>query len=60
MREEIASMTRNMLKSCYHPSLLEGYTSCRLIPLEKKPGIRPIGVGEVLRRLIGKTITAFL
>ena len=60
LREEIAVMTRNLLKSCYHPSLIESYTSCRLIPLDKNPGIRPIGVGEVLRRIIGKTISGFL
>ena len=53
-------MTQNLTKSCYHPSLLESYMSCRLIPLDKNPGIRPIGVGEVLRRIIGKTITSFL
>ena len=36
---------------------LEAYIACRLIPLEKKPsGIRPIGIGEVLRRIIGKAI----
>ena len=29
MREELAVMTRNLLKSCCHPSLLEAYTSCR-------------------------------
>ena len=61
LREEIAVFTRNLLKIAYHPSLLEGYTSCRLIPLVKKPGIRPIGVGEVLRRIVGKeTIAGFL
>ena len=49
-----------MLKIGYHPSLLEGYTSCRLIPLDKNPGIRPFGVGEVLRRIVGKTIAGFL
>ena len=31
---------------------------CRLIPLDKNPGVRPTGVGEVLRRIIGKTISA--
>ena len=28
----------------------------RLFPFDKKPGVRPIGAGEVYRRLIGKTI----
>ena len=38
---------------------LEAYTASRLVPLEKEPaGIRPIGIGEVLRRIIGKTIVA--
>lgn len=59
LRQEIATMTRNLSKLSHHPSLLEGYTSCRLIPLDKNPGIRPIGVGEVLRRIIGKTVSAF-
>ena len=58
LREEIATLTRNLFKFNYHPSLLEGYTACRLIPLDKNPGVRPIGVGEVLRRIIGKTTSA--
>ena len=38
-------------------SSIESYTACRLIPLEKKPdGVRPIGIGEVLRRIIGKAV----
>ena len=32
----------------------------RLIPLDKNPETRPIGIGEVLRRIIGKTISTFL
>ena len=48
---------KNLLKDSYDSSLLEAYTSCRLIPLNKNPGIRPIGVGEVLRRIIGKVIS---
>ena len=37
---------------------LEAFLACRLIPLDKNPGLRPIGVGEVLRRIIGKVIVS--
>ena len=40
--------------------MLKGYTPCRHIPLDKNPGIQPIGVGEVLRRIVGKTFAGFL
>ena len=33
---------------------IKSFTACRLIPLSKNPGLRPIGVGEVLRRIAGK------
>ena len=39
------------------PSSIEALTACRLIPLNKNPGIRPIGIREVLRRIIGKSIS---
>ena len=40
---------------------IEAFTANRLIPLLKNPsGIRPIGIGEVLRRIIGKAIVTEL
>ena len=44
------------------PATLDAYTAWRLIPLDKSPGdtqlqVRPIGVGEVVRRIVGKTIS---
>ena len=35
---------------------LETFTARRLTPLDKKPGLRPIHVGQVLRRIAGKVI----
>ena len=57
LREEIALLARNMATKLYHPDLLAPYINCRLIPLDKNPGVRPIGIGEVLRRIVGKTIS---
>ena len=37
LREELAVFTRNLPRKSYHPSLLEAFTSCRLIPLDKNP-----------------------
>ena len=57
LREEIALFARNLATKSYHPSLIEAYVASRLIPLDKHPGIRPIGIGEVLRRIVGKIIS---
>ncbi len=56
MREQTAILTQKLATENLDPESIEPYTSCRLIPLNKNPGIRPIGVGEVLRRIVGKTI----
>ena len=45
-----------------HPDCLEEYNAGRLVPLDKgaakdgTPGVRPIGIGEMLKRLIGKLL----
>ena len=43
-----------------NPELMELYNACRLTPLDKNPGVRPIGIGEVMRRIIGRTKTKCL
>ena len=59
LRKTIASFARKICTTTIEDSSLEAYLACRLIPLDKNPGIRPIGVGEILRRIVGKMITAF-
>ena len=56
-REEISLLTKNLLIKNYIPKLLEPLVALRRIPLDKNSGIRPIGVGEVLRRIIGKVFS---
>ena len=57
LREQIAILTRNLATLSFDPSLIEPLVACRLIPLDKNPGVRPIGVGETLRRICGKAIS---
>ena len=54
----IARVARRIRSSCSYvgPKGLTSFTACHLITLDKNPGVKPIGVGEVLRRLIGKAI----
>ena len=52
----MASCARRIASSTIDPAALEAYVACRLIPLDKQPGVRPIGIGEVVRRIIGKAI----
>ena len=40
------------------PSGLSAFVACRLISLNKCPGVRPIGIGETVRRIIGKAIAS--
>ena len=59
LRKAIADMTKRLCrdKTAKH---LEAFLACRLIPLNKEPGVRPIGIGEVLRRVIGKVVMKLL
>ena len=52
----LATFARRISTTYLDPSGLMAYTACRLIPLDKCPGVRPIGIGEVCRRIIGKVI----
>ena len=57
LREQLAILAKRLATTMVDPSSIEALTACRLIPLNKNPGIRPIGIGEVLQRIIGKSIS---
>ena len=58
LREAIAKLARKLAtEQCEY---IEALTARRLIPLDKDPGVRPIGVGEVIMRVIGKCIMKVL
>ena len=57
LAEAIAKMTKILCtEKIEDKDSLVPIMACRLIPLEKNPGIRPIGIGEVLRRIMGKAV----
>ena len=56
----LAALTRKLNTKDVNPKFLRALVAGRLIPLDKKPGIRPIGVGEVIRRIIAKATTSVL
>ena len=67
LRTSIASMATkrctNVIQSLEvaKKSTIEAYIACRLIPLDKEGGkVRPIGIGEVLCRIIGKWIISVI
>ena len=55
--DALAKCARRLATTYVDLPSLEAYVACRLIPLDKKkPGVRPIGIGEVMRRILGKAI----
>ena len=49
-------LTRQLCKEFVDPESLTPLLSCRLVALDKNPGVHPIGICEVARRIIAKTI----
>ena len=67
LRSTLANMARKLcieevtLREGESQSSIECYIACCLVPLDKDgDGVRPIGIGEVLRRIIGKSIISVL
>ena len=55
--DAIAKMARRLNTDFVDPRTIEPFLANRLIPLDKGEGaVRPIGIGEVIRRVIGKCV----
>ena len=52
----VFAIERHLCISYIDPRCVYPLIACWLIPLLKNPGVRPIGVCESLRRIIGKAI----
>ena len=59
--DALATMTRKLCTEYIDPNTIEPLVACRLIPLNQGEGaVRPIGVGEVLRRIMAKCVMKIL
>ena len=56
----IASLVQTLCTEVHSSKSLNPLMSSRLIPLDKSPGLRPIGIGEVPQRMVGKSIATIL
>ena len=52
----LAAVARRISTTLLDPSGLSVFIACRLIPLNKDPGVRPIGICEVVHQIIGKAV----
>ncbi len=56
----MAAVGQRLCTYLVDPRGIESFITCRLIPLDKSPGVRQIGIGEVPCRLIAKSIQSVL
>ncbi|KAL7526623.1 hypothetical protein ACHAXR_001569, partial [Thalassiosira sp. AJA248-18] len=54
LREELAAWTEWLCNENPPWAAFRAMMSCRLVALDKCPGVRPLGIGEIFRRAIAK------
>ena len=56
LRKPIVEMVEWLANACPPWTTCRALTWCRLIGMKKCPGVRPIGIGEMLRRMLCKVL----
>ena len=58
LADEIATLTKRLCTQDVCNDEISTLLACRLVPLKKSDGaIRPVGIGEALRRIMGKAVS---
>ena len=52
----LAMVARRICTSYVDPKLISPLLACRLIALDKNPGVRQIGIGDTVRRILAKAV----
>ena len=47
---------KRICTSYVDPKLISPLLACRLIALDKNPGVRPVGIGDTVRRILAKAV----
>ena len=56
LRDSVAELVRKSANSMVGWKSVRALMASQMIGLDKSPGVRPIGIGEVLRRILGKAM----
>ena len=54
--QALADVAKRLCTTFIDPEYIVPFTACRLIALNKNPGVRPIGIGDTARRIIAKSV----
>lgn len=58
--QSLALLAKRLCTTSVPPNTLAPLLACRLVALDKCPGVRPIGIGDTVRRLITKAVLSVI